>query len=258
MKQTELNSRQARWALKLAAFDFEIFHRAGKLNPADAPSRRPDYEGAPPLNTTLLPTLQNKLALWTGAEPSEEGKKVLVGMAPALRIAGVSVVIPRNEVRAIPETAYDEPQRPTKSVIRELQAHDDWVSSFRVMEGEPAVRRRKRNQAWALDNEGLLRYEDRLYVPGDIALRTELISKCHDDPLSGHFGAAKTQELLARKYHWQGIAKEVAEYVHTCDVCQRTKAPRHRPYGELISLPPATSPWKELSMDFITGLPGAA
>ena len=63
MKQKELNSRQARWALKLAAYDFEIFHRAGKLNPADAPSRRLDYKGASPLNTKLLLTLQNKLAL---------------------------------------------------------------------------------------------------------------------------------------------------------------------------------------------------
>lgn len=30
--------------LKLAAFDFVIRHRPGKKDPADAPSRRPDYE----------------------------------------------------------------------------------------------------------------------------------------------------------------------------------------------------------------------
>ena len=63
MKQKELNFRQARWALKLVAYDFEIFHRAGKLNPTNAPSRRSDYEDLSPLNIKLLSTLQNKLAL---------------------------------------------------------------------------------------------------------------------------------------------------------------------------------------------------
>lgn len=41
----------------------------------------------------------------------------------------------------------------------------------------------------------------------------------------------------------------------TCDVYQRIKVPRHRPYSALGSLPIATSPWKKISIDFITGLP---
>ena len=252
MKQKELNPRQARWAIKLAAYDFEIFHQPGKANPADAPSRRPDYEGTSPLNTRLLPTLQNKLALWTDMSP--EGRKELIAaMSPILRIGGIQVIVPRREVNAVPETAYEEPRRPMKTLIKELQAHDIWVRSFLV--GAPSERRQTRSQAWALDSEGLLRHNDRLYVPGDSAVREELISKCHDDPLAGHFGAAKTHELLTRKYYWNGSLKDVTEYCQTCDICQRTKAPRHRPYGELSSLPVAVRPWKELSMDFITGLP---
>jgi hypothetical protein len=43
MTTKNLNRRQARWALELAAFDFVIFHRRGKDNPANGPSRRPDY-----------------------------------------------------------------------------------------------------------------------------------------------------------------------------------------------------------------------
>ena len=39
-----LNSRQARWTEKLAAYDFVIEYRLGTSNPADAPSRRPDYK----------------------------------------------------------------------------------------------------------------------------------------------------------------------------------------------------------------------
>ena len=43
MKQPRINSRQARWLIHLTPYDFIIRHRPGLLNPADGPSRRPDY-----------------------------------------------------------------------------------------------------------------------------------------------------------------------------------------------------------------------
>ncbi|MGL5829755.1 MAG: Ty3/Gypsy family RNase HI domain-containing protein, partial [Angustibacter sp.] len=39
-----LTGRRARWWERLAGLDLEIVYRQGKLNPADAPSRRPGYE----------------------------------------------------------------------------------------------------------------------------------------------------------------------------------------------------------------------
>src|SRR4030088_3320857 len=38
-----LNGRQARWAELLADYDFVLEHIPGKTNPADGPSRLPDY-----------------------------------------------------------------------------------------------------------------------------------------------------------------------------------------------------------------------
>ena len=38
-----LNSRQARWAVKLTAFDFIILHRLSKINLINASSRHSDY-----------------------------------------------------------------------------------------------------------------------------------------------------------------------------------------------------------------------
>ena len=43
MKQPRINGRQARWLIHLTPYDFIIRHRPGLLNPADGPSRRPDY-----------------------------------------------------------------------------------------------------------------------------------------------------------------------------------------------------------------------
>ena len=58
----ELNPRQSRWAMYLAAYDFEIHYRKGLLNPADGPSRRLDYKEARPLaQYKWLLTFQNKL-----------------------------------------------------------------------------------------------------------------------------------------------------------------------------------------------------
>ncbi|PLW51925.1 hypothetical protein PCASD_00852 [Puccinia coronata f. sp. avenae] len=47
-----LTPKQARWASFLDGFNFVILHIAGKANPADAPSRRPDLLGEGPLIPT--------------------------------------------------------------------------------------------------------------------------------------------------------------------------------------------------------------
>src|SRR5205809_3149574 len=43
MSNKILNRHQARWAEILSGYDFVLDHIAGSKNPADGPSRRPDY-----------------------------------------------------------------------------------------------------------------------------------------------------------------------------------------------------------------------
>ena len=57
----ELNYRQAYQAKKLLAFDFNIEHWPGTMNPVDALSCRPNYNTNDELGITLLPTLRKKL-----------------------------------------------------------------------------------------------------------------------------------------------------------------------------------------------------
>jgi transposase InsO family protein len=138
-----------------------------------------------------------------------------------------------------------------ESLVAQLQFEDVTIRGRKeaVLKGEPVGRH------WNVNLHGLLCYNDRLYIPVSGNLRAKLIELCHDDPLAGHFGRNRTEELLKRKYHWEGLADQVRSYVKTCPVCQRVKAPRHRPYGQLHSLPVPTRPFAELTMDFITGLP---
>ena len=113
------------------------------------------------------------------------------------------------------------------------------------------------------DTNGVLRYQGRLYLPE--VVRSDLVARNHDDPLAGHFGVEKTLELLQRKYYWPnpgddadaapGMRKFVREYCESCAICKRSKAPRHKPYGELRPLPIPEYKWADITMDFVTGLP---
>ena len=70
----------------------------------------------------------------------------------------------------------------------ELQAEDGQARKIRA---------EKLGGNWE-DSDRILHHQGLLYVPEII--RTELISRHHDDPLVSHFGIKKTQELVARKY----------------------------------------------------------
>ncbi len=50
-------------------------------------------------------------------------------------------------------------------------------------------------------------------------------------------------------YYWPTHA-----YVKGYDVCLVLKTVRHKPYGDLQSFPVSFHRWKDLSMDFVTGL----
>ena len=303
MKVKELNGRQARWAMRLAAFDFVISHRSGKTNPADAPSRRPDYEGVEEVSETmgkLLPTLQRKLATLAAVfspEFSPMVGRILAGVEKTVRIrdpelgtkplrsdgetyaqrkcnvaelqlnpvagtVGCKQLVPRVMVRelSIHETAEENPSQSLQELIQTLQDRNVFVAERRKALEATASKAKRRVSAgkptlWRVNSKGLLFHGEQIYVPEEESVRAELLKRHHDDVLAGHFGVERTLELIGRKYYWSGMSKDVKDYVSSCDICQRVKAPRHRPYGEMQALPQPERPWQEVTMDFITGLP---
>ena len=118
-KLKSLNGRQARWAIALSGYDFIIVHRPGKGNPADAPSRRPDY--APSLQeinkqaSMLLPTLQKKLARVEPSFHDEQASEWIKAAVQDLRRRNAFIAEPRREDRPSQLAAqrysdYVEPQ----------------------------------------------------------------------------------------------------------------------------------------------------
>ncbi len=98
----------------------------------------------------------------------------------------------------------------------------------------------------------MLHFQGLLYVPK--VIRSELISRYHNDPLPGHLGIEMTCELIARKYYWPTLQRDVEAYVKGYDICFASKAVCHKPYRDLQLLPVPTHLWKDLSMDFVTSL----
>ena len=124
--------------------------------------------------------------------------------------------------------------------LQELQETDSEAQELQSKEGYKDVKE-------VLHHQGLP------FMPKTI--QTELISRHHDNLLAGHFSIKKTCELLAQKYFWPSLRHDVEAYVRGCDVCLASRAVRHKPYSNLQSLPISTHWWKDLSMDFVTGLP---
>ncbi|KAE8244356.1 hypothetical protein A4X13_0g6653 [Tilletia indica] len=76
-----LNDRQARWQEQLAEFDFVIEHLAGNKNPADPPSRRPDY-GAAVSHDHRLQVLLPPERLLSSSSPSLGSQAVISFQVP--------------------------------------------------------------------------------------------------------------------------------------------------------------------------------
>ncbi|WVZ70704.1 hypothetical protein U9M48_019347 [Paspalum notatum var. saurae] len=78
--------------------------------------------------------------------------------------------------------------------------------------------------------------------------------EAHGGGLMGHFGVYKTREVLAAHFFWPRMRADVERLVARCTTCQKAKS-RLNNHGLYMPLPVPTSPWLDISMDFVLGLP---
>jgi hypothetical protein len=104
------------------------------------------------------------------------------------------------------------------------------------------------------EEDGLVYFRGKLYIPPDVALQWDIVNSCHNMPTAGHPGQSRTLELVSRHYWWPCVRNFVTEYISGCDICQRNKAGVHQNIG----LAPNDVPeglWQVVGQDLITGLP---
>lgn len=216
-----LTKREARWVEFLADYHYSVHHKPGKENIADSLSRRPDLQGA----------CQDKSLVFDQRTSS-----------PAANVNAIEYALQINDQLA--------------TTISNAYPHDKELS--------PIIGRMKlsgsdnMHDQYYWDDQVQLLYlrgipNNRLCIP-NCNVRLQLIQEYHDCVTAGHPGRDRTYFRLAQHFYWPRMGLDVKKFVRSCGVCQHTKGSQQRS-GLLQSLPIPDTPWKDISMDFIMGLP---
>lgn len=243
MTTKTLNHRQVRSYLALSGFDFTITHQPGRNNPADKPSRRPDYmeaakEPVQKYNMAFAPELKNILSRVT---PAETPVVAATTRSQAKTNFPTSLQKARKEFQCVERHQPREPG----TIEERTETEEDSSDSSEASEPKETSHKPERPRS---GQEGATQ-------PMTAEEKAKALEECHDSPLAGHFGARRTLEKLSRRYKWKGMRKDVEEYCRACPTCQKATPRRHLPFGPLAPLPIPDRPWEEVTMDFITELP---
>ncbi|EOY08659.1 DNA/RNA polymerases superfamily protein [Theobroma cacao] len=223
-KQRDLNLRQRRWMELLKDYDCTILHHPGKANVvADALSRK---------------SMGSLAHISIGRRSLVKEIHSLGDIGVRLEVAETNALLAHFRVRPI-----------LMDRIKEAQSKDEFV--IKALE-DP---RGKKGKMFTKGTDGVLRYGTRLYVPDSDGLRREILEEAHMAAYVIHPGATKMYQDLKEVYWWEGLKRDVAEFVSKCLVCQQVKAEHQKPAGLLQPLPVPEWKWEHIAMDFVTGLP---
>jgi hypothetical protein len=222
-----LTRRQVRWSEFLSQFNMIIRFRPGRLG------TKPD-------------SLTRRWDVYPKEGDSDYAKVNPQNLRP--------VFTQEQLAASLRATYYSGPILRAVGIMDIGQLHKDILSAQR---SDSYISEHKSEPRWSTDDQGLVRYDDRIWVPDSDDLRLRVLLYHHDHPISGHFGQNKTLELIRRNYTWPSVRTFVKDYCKSCTACARSKATRHRPYGNLRQLPIPEKPWNSISMDFIEQLPSS-
>jgi hypothetical protein len=223
-KQPNLSRRQAAWVEKLQEYDCSLEYLPGEANTvADVLSRQAVY--AP-----KCATCQRKVEVEAAVIQAED---------PARSEELTQSLDPRGTDW---KEACDEDDFYHR-VVAGLAETDE--------SGKPRVPS-SQYRRYRID-EGVLYYEDKLYVPE--RMRKYVLAREHDTVLrGGHSGDNRTLAKLLPKYYWPNVVDTVIAYIRSCDSCQKNRAHVKQP-GFMRSLPIPAERWSQIGLD-IAFLPG--
>ena len=84
---------------------------------------------------------------------------------------------------------------------------------------------------FAIDGSGGLLYKNRLCVPNDMELKKKILYESHNTVFTMHPGSNKMYQDMKQSYWWQGMKKDIYEYVAKCLTCQQIKDEHQVPSG---------------------------
>jgi len=176
MTAKKLNRCQARWSLYLACFDFKLTYCPGRcMGKPDALSQRPDHG--------------------KGASDNEDVVLLRLELLAIRALKGVQMEgLEKNILREIHQgNQRGDQEEPVAKAARELQQ---------------AASKTVRSTEWS-EEEGLLQFRDKIYVPQNMDLRRQVVLLCHDTKVAGYPRCWKTLELVSRDYWWPQMSRYI-------------------------------------------------
>ncbi|MBW0579752.1 hypothetical protein O181_119467 [Austropuccinia psidii MF-1] len=76
----------------------------------------------------------------------------------------------------------------------------------------------------------------------------------HDNIYSGHLSEYITMERIKTCAWWPSWRKDVIEYCHSCDRCQKTNKSTGKRFGLMIHIQEPSTPWEVAHMEWVTAL----
>jgi hypothetical protein len=90
---------------------------------------------------------------------------------------------------------------------------------------------------YKLDNDEILRYRGKIYVPNSQELKNMILREKHNVPYVGHPRYQKIIAAVKNQYYWPDMKKEVVDFIAICLECQKVKAEHRHLAGLLQPLP---------------------
>ncbi|SPC65292.1 related to pol protein [Ustilago sp. UG-2017b] len=240
--QRRITGRHARWAVLLADFDFILQYRPGdKGGEPDALTRRADMQ---PAGEEQEHNVRQLLPPRVFKETADHESTLV---APMLSMESIASKGLKDLVKIFQPLDQELQGIHTK---KPFEVKDDlWCSGGRLVIPRVTMPGKTNNRhsrsAKEVDGQSLSVEH----------LRFMVMTQCHDGITAGHVGRDATIKAAQRHYWWPSMTAWIADYVASCPVCARYKAPLHRPYGLLQPLATPDRPWGSISLDFIEGLP---
>ena len=94
-----------------------------------------------------------------------------------------------------------------------------------------------------------------MFMPDVDELRKEIMEEAHFSIYSIYSGSIKMYHDLKDTYWWNGMKRDITEFVSKCLTCQQVNLEHQRPSGLLQQLPIPEWKWDMIAIDFISGLP---
>lgn len=251
MSKKKLSATEQQWASALAAFDFKVEYKSGKMNTAaDALSRQSERP-------------------WDVTDGTEVCEQMSTGTTIPLQLQGEiwreMDGTPRVQAQTCGIAATGLPSIP-KERLQELQHRDPAISRLIALKSEytmkpPLAQRRKESKEVQL----LIQQWHKIQIQEDIyyrvvtapsgstcyqillpaLLRQEVLEGVHDQ--QGHQGIDRTLALVRSRCYWPRLDRDVREHINNCEPCLLAKPEKVKvPVGTIE----AQRPLEVVAIDF--------